>query len=97
MVAPIRPGERSKNGHQKERVGHYSETWWPRTESNGHVPFGTTDFKSGASTSSATGPWANRYWQTSGLASAIRPEAAPINRDQNGHNRLKKPFFSGGG
>jgi hypothetical protein len=23
--------------------------WWPRPESNGHVPFGTTDFKSGAS------------------------------------------------
>src|SRR6516225_4566805 len=23
--------------------------WWPRSESNGHVPFGTTDFKSGAS------------------------------------------------
>src|SRR6185437_1726246 len=30
--------------------------WWPRPESNGHVPFGTTDFKSGASNSSATGP-----------------------------------------
>ena len=24
--------------------------WWPRTESNGHVPFGTTDFKSNQST-----------------------------------------------
>ena len=22
-----------------------SEGWWPRTDSNGHVPFGTTDFK----------------------------------------------------
>ena len=30
--------------------------WWPRPDSNGHVPFGTTDFKSGASTNSATGP-----------------------------------------
>ena len=30
--------------------------WWPRTESNGHVPLGTTDFKSVASTNSATGP-----------------------------------------
>jgi hypothetical protein len=39
-------------GYQIER----SERWWPRTDSNGHVPFGTTDFKSGASTSSATGP-----------------------------------------
>ena len=28
----------------------------PGPSSNGHVPFGTTDFKSGASTSSATGP-----------------------------------------
>lgn len=31
--------------------------WWPRPESNGHVPLGTTDFKSVASTCSATGPW----------------------------------------
>ena len=31
--------------------------WWPRSDSNGHVPFGTTDFKSGASTNSATGPF----------------------------------------
>lgn len=30
--------------------------WWPRPESNGHVPLGTTDFKSVASTCSATGP-----------------------------------------
>ena len=35
------------------------EGWWPRPESNGHVPFGTTDFKSVASTSSATGPMRN--------------------------------------
>src|SRR5579872_990350 len=43
--------------HQCERrLNKHSEGWWPRSESNRYVPFGTTDFKSGASTSSATGP-----------------------------------------
>src|SRR3569832_1420555 len=35
-----------------------SEGWWPRSDSNGHAAFAATDFKSGASTDSATGPWA---------------------------------------
>jgi hypothetical protein len=30
--------------------------WWPRSDSNGHAPSGATDFKSVASTGSATGP-----------------------------------------
>ena len=52
-----------------------SEGWWPRLDLNQHIPFGTTDFKSGASTNSATGPRASQILET---AARRKPHREPL-------------------
>ncbi len=49
------PASRFRLANPAKRVS-CEAGWWPRSDLNRYVPFGTTDFKSGASTNSATGP-----------------------------------------